>query len=103
MTAIQQRSELLAPGDLSVEYPAGHIGDNAPGYARVSLTGSWTGKVILYNSLGDGIWTFVKNYSQGPEDDIAVVCTKRELFRFEAAGDFAGTANVIVSQGVVVS
>jgi hypothetical protein len=70
--------------------------------ARVSLTGSWSGGVSLYNALADGVWTFVKTYASGPEDDIAIVCTKEEKFRFEAQADFSGSASVIVSQGEVV-
>jgi hypothetical protein len=103
MSSILQRSVLNAPGDLSVEYPASHKGDNQPGAARVSLTGSWTGGVTLYNSLGDNQWTVVKTYSNGPDDDIAIICTRYELFRFEAASNFSGTANVIVAQGEVVA
>jgi hypothetical protein len=102
MTSIQQRSELAAPGDRSTEYPAGNAGDNQPGAARISLTGSWTGGVTLYNILGDGAATVVKNYANGPDDDIAVVCSSRELFVFEADSDFSGTAHVIVSQGEVI-
>jgi hypothetical protein len=103
MSEIQKRSILAAPGDLSTEYPAGNIGDNSAGEARVSLTGAWTGGVTLYNSLGDGAWTFVKTYDQGPADDIALVCTNAELFRFEANLDFSGQASVIVAQGEVIS
>jgi hypothetical protein len=101
--SILQRSILNAPGDVSVEYPAGNKGDNQPGAARVSLVGSWTGSVTLFNSLGDGHWTVVKTYSNGPEDDTAIICTRAELFKFEAAGDFAGTARVIVAQGEVTT
>ena len=86
---------------MSVEYPAGHVGDNSPGFARVSLAGSWTGGVVLRNSLGDGVWTLVKTYDDGPEDDIACVCARREVFVFEAAADFSGEAKVIVSQSEV--
>jgi hypothetical protein len=101
MPSILQRSVLSAPGDLSEEFPAGHAGDNTTGNARVSLTGSWTGGVVLYNSLGDGEWCAIKRYENGPEDDVAKVCTRRELFRFEAADDFSGEARVIVAQGEV--
>jgi hypothetical protein len=95
------RSELLGPGDVSAVYLAGNGTGNVPGAARVSLAGSWTGAVTLRNSLGDGVWTLVKTYASGPEDDIAIVCTERESFRFEAGGDFSGQALVIVSQGEV--
>ena len=97
-----RRSVLAAPGEVSAEYPAGHVGNNAPGYARVSLAGSWTGGVILRNSLGDGVWTVVKTYDNGPEDDIACVCASREVFQFEAAGNFSGSAQVLVTQGEVL-
>jgi hypothetical protein len=103
MSDILRRSVLAAPGDLSAEYPAGNARNNEPGAARISLTGAWAGSVILKNSLGDGEWTLVKVYGAGPEDDIAVVCSRRELFRFEAAMDFSGEARVIVSQGEVES
>jgi hypothetical protein len=99
--ASQTRSVLYAPGDLSAEYPAGNVGNNQPGLARISLAGSWTGGVILRNSLGDGVWTLVKNYGQGPEDDVALVCSRREVFRFQADTDFSGEARVIVAQGEV--
>ena len=97
-----RRSILTAPGAVTAEYPAGHVGDNSPGFARVSLTGTWTGGVILRNSMGDGEWSVVKTYDNGPEDDIACVCGKRELFRFEAANDFSGVARVLVAQGEVL-
>jgi hypothetical protein len=103
VSEIQKRSVLTAPGDISTEYPVGNVGDNSHGSARISLTGSWSGAVTLYNSLGDGQWVFVKTYDQGPEDDIAIVCAKREFFRFEAGGSFSGSASVIVSQGEVIA
>ena len=102
MSGNLRRSILTAPGEVSAEYPAGHVGDNSPGFARVSLTGSWTGGVVLKNSLGDGDWAVVKTYGNGPEDDIACVCGKREVFMFEAAADFSGTARVLVTQGEVL-
>jgi hypothetical protein len=103
MATILQRSELTAPGDESIDYPVGHIGDNAAGLARISLVGSWTGGVTLYNSLGDLRWTVIKSYSNGPEDDIAIICTKKEYFKFVAASNFVGSALVIVSQGEVIT
>ncbi|MDR3152901.1 MAG: hypothetical protein LBW85_01180 [Deltaproteobacteria bacterium] len=102
MAGILARSVLTAPFDVSVEYPAGNARDNQPGAARVSLAGSWTGTVTLLTSLGDGDWTVVKAYSKGPEDDVAVIGSRRELFRFEAESDFAGVAKVIVAQGEVL-
>jgi hypothetical protein len=99
MSEIQRRSVLTSPGDVSTEYPVGNCRDNSPGMARVSLAGSWTGGVTLRNSLGDGVWVVVKTYGNGPEDDIAVVCGRKESFRFEAEPGFSGTASVIVTQG----
>jgi hypothetical protein len=58
--------------------------------------------VTLYNSLGDGQWVVIKTYASGPEDDIAIVSTKKELFKFVAASNFAGSASVIVAQGEVI-
>jgi hypothetical protein len=101
MPDILKRSVLTAPDEVSAEYPAGNAGNNEPGAARISLLGTWTGSVILKNSLADGEWTVVKAYDSGPGDDIAIVCSRRELFRFEAAADFDGEARVIVSQGEV--
>jgi hypothetical protein len=102
MSDTQQRSVLNAPFDVSVIYPAGNVGNNLAGYARVSLIGNWTGGVVLKNRLADGEWTVVKNYQQGPEDDIAAVCTSHEEFIFEADSTFSGQAKVIVAQDRVL-
>ncbi|MDR3154298.1 MAG: hypothetical protein LBW85_08535 [Deltaproteobacteria bacterium] len=99
MPSILQRSVLSAPGDVSLEYPAGNMAAN--GRATVSLAGAWTGGVTLYHALADGEWIAVKTYSGGPEEDVAFVSAERELFRFEAISGFSGECRVIVAQGEV--
>ena len=103
MSEILKRSILAAPYEESAEFPAGHKGDNQPGSAVISLTGTWTGGVTLYHSLGDGEWLAVKTYANGPEEDTAIISSKAELFKFIAAANFSGTAKVIAAQGEVLA
>ena len=96
-----ERSVLASPGDRSETFWAGNAGDNQPGAATVSLTGSWSGAVTLYHALADGEYQAVTSYSSGPTEDIVIIGSNEESFYFEAASGFSGTARVIVAQGEV--